>query len=123
MSILNITNKKVLAVTIIFLALAAVIFLAEPAFAAGIKVNAGLSSQSETELGTAIKDIVVKIGSLIGAIAICALIFNGFRLGTASNEQKRAEALNGIKWALIAVIIVGLAVMSVSFVASIVSGS
>lgn len=93
--------------------------IALPVMADPVSVNAGLGTTVDQDaLATVIKDMAVKVGSLIGVVAIGALIFNGFRLGTASNEQKRAEALGSIKWSLLAVVLVGLAVMLVSFVAS-----
>ena len=89
-----------------------------------IKVDAGIGTETDQDqLGETIKSIITKAGSLIGVMAVCALIFNGFKLGMASDERKREEALSGIKWALIAVVIVGLAVMGVSFIASLVGGA
>lgn len=109
---------------IIILAILIIGFFACPALADPIDVNAGIGSVTDqNQLGETIKNIITKIGSLIGVVAVCALIFNGFKLSMASDERKREDALSGIKWALIAVVIVGLAVMGVSFIASLVSSS
>lgn len=109
---------------IIILAILIIGFLACPVLADPIDVNAGIGSVTDqNQLGETIKNIITKIGSLIGVVAVCALIFNGFKLSMASDERKREDALSGIKWALIAVVIVGLAVMGVSFIASLVSSS
>lgn len=123
-------NKKK---SIFILAIMLICLMAVPAFAdnddksntgTSIKVDAGIGTETDQEqLGGTIKGIITKVGSLIGVVAVCALIFNGFKLGMASDERKREEALSGIKWALIAVVIVGLAVMGVSFIASLVGGS
>lgn len=116
-------NKKK---SIFILAIMLICLMAVPAFATGtsIKVDAGIGTETDQEqLGETIKGIITKVGSLIGVMAVCALIFNGFKLGMASDERKREEALSGIKWALIAVVIVGLAVMGVSFIASLVGSS
>ena len=87
-----------------------------------VKVNVGLNTADKTQLANKLKDIFQGIGYFIGIIAVGVLIFNGFRLATATNEQKRAEVKTHIIWTLGAVVLVALAMMIVGYVISLVGG-
>ncbi len=87
-----------------------------------VKVNVGLNTADKTQLADKLKDIFQGIGYFIGIIAVGVLIFNGFRLATATNEQKRAEVKTHIIWTLGAVVLVALAMMIVGYVISLVGG-
>lgn len=87
-----------------------------------VEVNAGLNTADKTQLADKLKDIFQGIGYFIGIIAVGVLIFNGFRLATATNEQKRAEVKTHIIWTLGAVVLVALAMMIVGYVISLVGG-
>jgi hypothetical protein len=88
-----------------------------------VEVNAGLNTTDKTVLADKLQDIFKGIGYFIGIIAVGVLIFNGFRLATASNEQKRAEVKTHIIWTLGAVVLVALALMIVGYVISLVGGT
>ncbi len=110
---------------VIFLALFAFIFCcAGIVLAAGdiVEVDAGLNTTDKQVLADKLKDIFKGIGYFIGVIAVGVLIFNGFRLATATNEQKRAEVKTHIIWTLGAVVLVALAMMIVGYVISLVGG-
>lgn len=87
-----------------------------------VDVNVGLNTADKTQLANKLKDIFQGIGYFIGIIAVGVLIFNGFRLATATNEQKRAEVKTHIIWTLGAVVLVALAMMIVGYVISLVGG-
>jgi len=87
-----------------------------------VEVNAGLNTADKTQLADKLKGIFQGIGYFIGIIAVGVLIFNGFRLATATNEQKRAEVKTHIIWTLGAVVLVALAMMIVGYVISLVGG-
>lgn len=87
-----------------------------------VEVNVGLNTADKTQLANKLKDIFQGIGYFIGIIAVGVLIFNGFRLATATNEQKRAEVKTHIIWTLGAVVLVALAMMIVGYVISLVGG-
>jgi hypothetical protein len=87
-----------------------------------VEVNVGLNTTDKTQLANKLKDIFQGIGYFIGIIAVGVLIFNGFRLATATNEQKRAEVKTHIIWTLGAVVLVALAMMIVGYVISLVGG-
>ena len=87
-----------------------------------VEVNVGLNTADKTQLADKLKDIFQGIGYFIGIIAVGVLIFNGFRLATATNEQKRAEVKTHIIWTLGAVVLVALAMMIVGYVISLVGG-
>ena len=87
-----------------------------------VEVNAGLNTTDKTVLANKLQDIFKGIGYFIGVIAVGVLIFNGFRLATATNEQKRAEVKTHIIWTLGAVVLVALAMMIVGYVISLVGG-
>lgn len=110
---------------VIFLALFAFIFCcAGIVLAAGdiVEVDAGLNTTDKQVLADKLQDIFKGIGYFIGVIAVGVLIFNGFRLATATNEQKRAEVKTHIVWTLGAVVLVALALMIVGYVISLVGG-
>lgn len=86
-----------------------------------VPIDAGLSSVDKVTLATKIKDIFLGIGYFIGVVAVGALIFNGFRLVTAGDEQKRAQAKTHIMWTLGGVVLVGLALMIVGGVISLIA--
>ena len=87
-----------------------------------VEVNVGLNTADKTQLADKLKDIFQGIGYFIGIIAVGVLIFNGFMLATATNEQKRAEVKTHIIWTLGAVVLVALAMMIVGYVISLVGG-
>lgn len=87
-----------------------------------VKVDAGLNTTDKQVLADKLQDIFKGIGYFIGVIAVGVLIFNGFRLATATNEQKRAEVKTHIVWTLGAVVLVALALMIVGYVISLVGG-
>ena len=87
-----------------------------------VEVNVGLNTADKTQLADKLKGIFQGIGYFIGIIAVGVLIFNGFRLATATNEQKRAEVKTHIIWTLGAVVLVALAMMIVGYVISLVGG-
>lgn len=92
-----------------------------PVIAESIPVDSGLSDNVDKDaLAMTIKDIFITIGYFIGVVAVGSLIFNGFKIATAGNEAKRAEAKTHIFWTLGAVVLVGLAIMIVSFVAGLI---
>jgi uncharacterized membrane protein len=78
-----------------------------------VPIDAGLATVDKTALATKIKDIFVGIGYFVGVVAVGSLIFNGFRLVAAGDEQKRAQAKTHIMWTLGGVVLVGLALMIV----------
>lgn len=88
-----------------------------------VAIDAGLQTTDKTVLANKLKEIFTGIGYFIGVIAVGALIFNGFKLATASNEQKRAEVKTHIVWVLGAVVLVALALMIIGYVVSLVGGS
>lgn len=119
-----ITLTRKLKYPVIFLALFAFIFCcAGIVLAAGdiVEVDAGLNTTDKQVLADKLQDIFKGIGYFIGVIAVGVLIFNGFRLATATNEQKRAEVKTHIVWTLGAVVLVALALMIVGYVISLVS--
>lgn len=120
-----ITLTRKLKYPVIFLALFAFIFCcAGIVLAAGdiVEVDAGLNTTDKQVLADKLQDIFKGIGYFIGVIAVGVLIFNGFRLATATNEQKRAEVKTHIVWTLGAVVLVALALMIVGYVISLVGG-
>ncbi len=120
-----ITLTRKLKYPVIFLALFAFIFCcAGIVLAAGdiVEVDAGLNTTDKQVLADKLQDIFKGIGYFIGVIAVGVLIFNGFRLATATNEQRRAEVKTHIVWTLGAVVLVALALMIVGYVISLVGG-
>ena len=87
-----------------------------------VEVDAGLNTTDKQVLADKLQDIFRGIGYFIGVIAVGVLIFNGFRLATATNEQRRAEVKTHIVWTLGAVVLVALALMIVGYVISLVGG-
>jgi len=85
-----------------------------------VPIDAGLGSVDKTALATKLKDIFVGIGYFVGVVAVGSLIFNGFRLVLAGDEQKRAQAKTHIMWTLGGVVLVGLALMIVGAVISLI---
>lgn len=97
-----------------------------PAYAADGELNIaeGIGTTvDKSQLATKIKTIGLGIGSLIGVVAVCAMIFCAFRLATSKDERGRADAISHLMWAIGAVVIVGLAMAIVGFVANLVTGS
>jgi len=94
------------------------IALADDDTAAGniVKVDAGLNTTDKTVLANKLQDIFKGIGYFIGVVAVGVLIFNGFRLASTTNEQRRAEIKSHIVWTLGAVVLVALALMIVGYV-------
>jgi len=86
-----------------------------------VPIDAGLSSVDKATLANKIKDIFLGIGYFIGVVAVGSLIFNGFRLVTAVDEQRRAQAKTHIIWTLGGVVLVGLALMIVGGVISLIA--
>jgi len=81
-----------------------------------VKVDAGLNTTDKTILANKLQDIFKGIGYFIGVVAVGVLIFNGFRLASTTNEQRRAEVKSHIVWTLGAVVLVALALMIVGYV-------
>lgn len=94
-----------------------------PAYAEELDIKTGLEDVDKAALATKIRSIGLGVGSLIGVVAVCAMIFCGFRLATAKDERSRADAISHMMWAIGAVVVVGLAMAAVGFVANLVSGS
>lgn len=64
-----------------------------------------------------IRAILMFIVGLAGLIAVAILIFNGIKYMTASgDEQKIQSATSGITWAVIGLVVVGIAWLIVNFV-------
>lgn len=97
------------------------IFGTPVAFGAGdtIDVGSGLNTVDQSTLAKQIISILTSVGYFIGVIAVGSLIFNGFRLSTG-DERKRAEAKTNILWTLAAVVLVGMALLIVGFVAGLI---
>lgn len=94
-----------------------------PAYAASDPdIATGLNSVDGSTLAEKIISIATGAGALIGAVAVGAMIFTGFKLATSTTEQKRAESLTHLMWSLGAVGIVGLSLVIVGFVAKLVKG-
>ncbi len=85
-----------------------------------VEIDAGLNTTDKTVLANKLQDIFIGIGYFIGIIAVGVLIFNGFRLATTTNEQRRAEVKSHIIWTLGAVVLVALALMIVGYVITLV---
>jgi len=118
-----ITLTQKLKYPVMFLILFAFIFCcAGVSLAEMVEVNAGMQTADKEALADQIKKIIQGLGYFIGVIAVGVLIFNGFRLATATNEQKRAEVKIHIIWTLGAVVLVALAMMIVGYVISLVGG-
>lgn len=115
-------NKKLwtLLTTLLIIGVYATVALADPGNM--VEVDAGLTTTDKTELANKLQEIFKGIGYFIGVIAVGALIFNGFRLATATNEQIRAEVKTHIMWTLGAVVLVALALMIVGYVIGLVGG-
>ncbi len=92
-----------------------------PALAEGnvIDVGSGLAAVEQNQLAEKVLDIVTGIGYFIGVVAVGALIYSAFQLATG-DERKRAEAKTHIFWTLVAVVLVGMALMLVGFVAGLI---
>ncbi len=84
-----------------------------------IDVGSGLAAVEQNLLAEKILDIIKGIGYFIGVIAVGALIYSAFQLATG-DERKRAEAKTHIFWTLAAVVLVGMALMLVGFVAGLI---
>lgn len=118
-----ITLTQKLKYPVMFLILFAFIFCcAGVSLAEMVEVNAGMQAADKEALADQIKKIIQGLGYFIGVIAVGVLIFNGFRLATATNEQKRLEVKTHIAWTLGAVVLVALAMMIVGYVISLVGG-
>jgi len=118
-----ITLTQKLKYPVMFLILFAFIFCcAGVSLAEMVEVNAGMQAADKEALADQIKKIIQGLGYFIGVTAVGVLIFNGFRLATATNEQKRAEVKTHIIWTLGAVVLVALAMMIVGYVISLVGG-
>lgn len=87
-----------------------------------VDIDAGLNPTDQKQLADKLQSIFKGIGYFIGVVAVGVLIFNGFRLATATNEQKRAEVKTHIMWTLGAVALVALSLMIVGFVIALVKG-
>jgi len=113
-------KKKAASLTLIALIII-LVFSVQALADTTIDIGAGLDDVSKEALANKIKDILVTIGYFAGIIAVGSLIFSGFKLATAGNENKRAEAKSQIMWTLGGVVLVGMALMIVGFVASLLS--
>ncbi len=102
--------------TLLILGLFAAVGLADT-----VDVSVGLDKTDQTALAGQLLAIFKGIGALIGVVAVGALIYNGFRLATAANEQVRAEVKNNIMWTMGAVALVALALMIVGWVVGLVT--
>lgn len=81
-----------------------------------IDVGSGLGEVEKDALAEKILDIITSIGYFIGVVAVGALVYNAFRLATG-DEKKRADAKSHIFYTLGAVILVGMALLIVGWVA------
>lgn len=84
-------------------------------------IGTGLAQDvSGQVLADKILGISVAVGALVGAVCVAVLIYNGFKMTTATNEQKRAEAKDHIMYAFGGVAIVALALTIVGFVINVI---
>ena len=81
-----------------------------------IDVGSGLGEVEKDALAEKILDIITSIGYFIGVVAVGALVYNAFRLATG-DEKKRADAKSHIFYTLGAVILVGMALLIVGWIA------
>lgn len=93
------------------------------AFAAENGINAGLETVDNEALGSKIVGIATGFGALIGAAAVAALVYAGFRMATATTEQAQAEAKGILIRAIAGIAIVGLAVVLVGFFCHVITGA
>ncbi|MDN5375150.1 MAG: hypothetical protein PWQ39_190 [Thermacetogenium sp.] len=115
-------TKRLLASALFFFAVTLPVYAAGAAGELDIRTGLG-DAGDKAQLAEKIRFIGLNVGSFIGVIAVCAMIFCAFRLATARDERGRADAISHMMWAIGAVIIVGLALAIVGFVANLVKPS
>lgn len=94
------------------------------AFAAGEEgISAGLEDVDGGTLAEKIISIATGIGALAGAVGVVMLIYVGYRMVTATNEQGRADAKGHFVQIMIGLGVIGLAVMMVGFVCSLITAT
>lgn len=84
-----------------------------------IKDAAGCSDTTSDILPVYLKNIVNVAITVVGIVAVIAIVIGGQRLVTSSGDpQKTTQAKNMIMYAVIAVVIAGLAYAIINFVAT-----
>ncbi|NPV89575.1 MAG: hypothetical protein HPY50_02210 [Firmicutes bacterium] len=86
------------------------------------QIGTGLdSSVDQAQLADKFLKVSTGVGALIGAVCVGVLIYNGFRLTTATNEKTRAEVKEHIVYAFGGIALVAFALVIVGFVTNILS--
>ena len=86
-------------------------------------VLAGSASSEAGATASGLVQIGVFVAGFGGSICVAVLVVMGFRLIVASGEKERAEAREGVRKALIGLIILGLCTIIAGFIAASLSGS
>lgn len=85
------------------------------------EIITGLDAVETSTLASKIITIGTTIGGLAGAVAVVMLILTGFKLTTAANEQAKAEARSHFVQIITGLVVIGMAVVIVGFVANVIT--
>lgn len=91
------------------------LFIAKAFAADNIDITSGLQVVDSKQLASKIMAIALGVASLSGVGAVIMLIYNSSKLG--GKEKTREEGIDGIKWALIGLVVIGLSSIIVGFIA------
>lgn len=83
-------------------------------------ISTGLENVDKNALADKIINIATGAGALAGAVAVVMLVYVGYRMVTATNENGRAEAKGHFVQVLLGLGVVGLSIMLVGFVCSLI---